>query len=262
MRYLNVLLLAARIAWLPAISVDERYLRIHTNRASTLKKELTEAAARGYRVRAGVGCCSLILEKTTQPPEVYEYLFLEKADHLLDYDFEKSEAFVQGQLMEAGAKGFRVVPQVIAALDVRNYGQVILMEKPPGPVQPWEYTVGSPSDSGRDNYRAARIIWHGSEFRTNNPLGAPHSTAALLERPTGTPANAAEIQTQLVRDDEILAVESKLRKFSPEGYRVIQSADSELNLLLEKKADATERFEYTVIGASKSGTFEQNLNHI
>jgi hypothetical protein len=64
-----------------------------------------------------------------------------------------------------------------------------------------------------------------------------------------------------VVDDEILPIESKLRKVAPEGYRVIQSADSELNLLLEKRPDLTERFEYSVIGGAKSGDFEQELNH-
>jgi hypothetical protein len=72
----------------------------------------------------------MILEKTANPPDVYEYFFVEKADHLIDYDSDKAVAFVEHQLTDAGARGFHVVPQVIATLDVHDYGQVILMEKP------------------------------------------------------------------------------------------------------------------------------------
>ena len=261
MSYRTLLVLTACVGWLRSdLGAQQQYLRIQTNRASTLKKELSDAAAKGYRVRAGAGCCSMILERITQPPDVYEYLFIDKADHLIDYDSEKAKAFVQKQLIDAGSKGFRVVPQVIATLEVHNYGQVILMEKPPGPVQPWEYKIGSPQSNCEDGFRAARIIWSGSDFRTNNPLGSPHGIVALLERPVGRAADAGHIQTQFVQDEEILPVESKLGKLAPQGYRVIESADSELNLLLEKSPDVTERFEYSVIGAAKSGEFEQELN--
>ena len=100
----------------PASRLNQRYLLINTFRENTLKKELSEAAAAGFRVTAWAGMRHLVLEKVATPPETYQYRFAANGT----------------ETAQAGALGFRLHTLVRARVgdDEEQYDQVFL--KPGG----------------------------------------------------------------------------------------------------------------------------------
>ena len=73
----------------------ERFLSLHASKPSALQQEVSEAAARGYRMTA-----SGFLEKVAKPPDTYEYLLLPN----------KKGPELERELNEAGARGFHFSP--------------------------------------------------------------------------------------------------------------------------------------------------------
>jgi len=100
------------------LAARPQYLCLDTVRTSTLKQEMNEAAAAGYRVIAfGFGRV-MYLERAAAPPETYEY-------RLLSY---------REGLQAAGEAGFRLRPE-------SSRGGNLLMEKPPGTTTSYEYLI-------------------------------------------------------------------------------------------------------------------------
>ena len=73
----------------------ERFLSPQASKPSALQQEVSEAAARGYRMTA-----SGFLEKVAKPPDTYEYLLLPN----------KKGPELERELNEAGARGFHFSP--------------------------------------------------------------------------------------------------------------------------------------------------------
>ncbi|NIV37962.1 MAG: hypothetical protein GWN58_53680 [Anaerolineae bacterium] len=122
-----------------------RYLLVAASRTSTLQKELTEAAAKGYRIRRGAatglegavgGEGMFLLEKSRPGEATPEYLLV------ADRKVEK----LQAELNEAASKGFRLLPSTIMAKPHYFWGGqsieiVCVMEKTPGAASSFEYLV-------------------------------------------------------------------------------------------------------------------------
>jgi hypothetical protein len=73
----------------------ERFLSLHASKPSALQREVSEGAARGYRMTA-----SGFLEKVAKPPDTYEYLPIP----------DKKGPELEPKLKEAGAQGFHLSP--------------------------------------------------------------------------------------------------------------------------------------------------------
>jgi len=62
------------------LDLTQRFLLLATTKTSTMQKELSQAAAAGYRVRAGSRTrgaeVTIIAEKVATPPAVYQYYVL------------------------------------------------------------------------------------------------------------------------------------------------------------------------------------------
>lgn len=125
--------------------VAQRYLVLGTYRTSTLRKEISQAAAAGYRVVAGWAEDELVvvLEKVADPPGTYQYQLVTTPE----------TSTMEARLREAGAAGFRVVPQAIFLNTVLlKMGEspefVVVMEKAPNSTDAYEYRVPFHYDRG------------------------------------------------------------------------------------------------------------------
>jgi hypothetical protein len=116
-------------------------LSLSTHRVGTLRKELAEASAQGYRVISGSALnaqaptaeLSLNLDKVAEPPHTYEYSVV--SAHGKD---KLTEA-----INEAAARGFRVVQGIVLSKPgAVGQDTIVLMERAPGPPAPrCEYRV-------------------------------------------------------------------------------------------------------------------------
>ena len=126
---------------LPAVAgeldLNYRYLLLATKKTSTMQKELSQAAAAGYRIIAGSRTSgtemALLLESVAKPPATYEYELLATT----------KTSTMQKELNEAAARGFRLLPetmmqkeQMLGPLEI-----VMVLEKAPGSSQRYEYLL-------------------------------------------------------------------------------------------------------------------------
>lgn len=126
---------------LPAVAgeldLNYRYLLLATKKTSTMQKELSQAAAAGYRIIAGSRTSgtemALLLESVAKPPDTYEYELLATT----------KTSTMQKELNEAAARGFRLLPetmmqkeQMLGPLEI-----VMVLEKAPGTAQRYEYLL-------------------------------------------------------------------------------------------------------------------------
>lgn len=106
---------------MPVSSGDR--LELATARVSTLRKELNEAAAQGYRLMRPAfvpGGLTVTVEKVAAPPGLYEYRVLS----------DRKDSKLQAMLNEAAAEGFRVVPATTKRIaGMWGMDTVVFMEK-------------------------------------------------------------------------------------------------------------------------------------
>jgi hypothetical protein len=119
---------------------SDQFKLIATNQSSTLQKELSDHAARGYRVRFASAAKEtlLLLEKPPDAKDNVEYLVVSTT---------KSDT-LQKELNDAAQRGFRLLPRTITAVQKRlllgrPYGYEIgaIMEKVSVPGSEVEYLV-------------------------------------------------------------------------------------------------------------------------
>ncbi|MGH9861865.1 MAG: hypothetical protein ACRD35_00410 [Candidatus Acidiferrales bacterium] len=127
----------------PALSVvgepdlTQRFLLLATKKTSTMQKELSQAAAAGYRVLTGSPTSgtemAIILEKVATPPNTYEYVLIATT----------RTSTMEKELNESAEKGFRLLPdtmiskpQMLGGIEI-----VVLMEKAPGPPKHYQYKL-------------------------------------------------------------------------------------------------------------------------
>jgi hypothetical protein len=120
------------------IKVDRNqlYLLLATTATSTMQQELDEASAEGFRVVMGspttAGEMTLFLERSAKLPETFKYRFLATT---LTSTMEK-------ELNQAGAEGFRLVPQVVMAKKQFIGSEIVtLLERSPRTDKRYEYKL-------------------------------------------------------------------------------------------------------------------------
>ena len=118
------------------IDRNQLYLFLATTATSTMQKELDEASSKGFRVVLGspttAGEMTIFLERSAQPPETFKYRVLATT---LTSTMEK-------ELNEAGAEGFRLVPQIVMAKkQVIGSEIVTVLERSPRSDKHYEYKL-------------------------------------------------------------------------------------------------------------------------
>ena len=118
-------------------SPSSPYLVLDTRKTSTMQKELTKAAADGYRVVTGSPTSGaiivIVLKKVAEPPDTYEYLILANT----------RISTMQKELDDASARGFRLIPSTVVIKDRRFGGieTIVVMEKSPGSQNRYQYLI-------------------------------------------------------------------------------------------------------------------------
>ena len=118
------------------IDRNQLYLFLATTTTTTMQKELDEASSQGFRVVLGspttAGEMAIFLERSAQPPENFKYRVLATT----------LTSTMQKELNEAGAEGFRLVPQIVMAKkQVIGSEIVTVMERSPRSDKHYEYKV-------------------------------------------------------------------------------------------------------------------------
>jgi hypothetical protein len=143
----------------PKLDLTQRFLLLATTKTSTMQKELSQAAAAGYRVLAGSRTrgaeVTLIAEKVATPPAVYEYYVLATT----------RTSTMEKELNEQAARGFRLLPRTMAGKEHPVSGEEIflVMEKPPGPVQRHQYRLLATQRTGTLQREMAQTVDDGYE---------------------------------------------------------------------------------------------------
>ena len=119
------------------LDLTQHYLLLATQKTSSMQKELSQAAAAGYRIIAGSRTSgtemALLLESVATPPDTYEYFLLATT----------KTSTMQKELNQAAARGFRLLPSTMMQKE-QMFGSVeivMIMEKPPGSPQRYEYLL-------------------------------------------------------------------------------------------------------------------------
>lgn len=261
------------------LDLTQHYLLLATKRTSTMQKELSEAAAVGYRVvvgcRTGGDEFAMLLEKIAQPPEVYEYLLLATT----------LTSTMQKELDEAAARSFRVLP---SAMMGSGSEVVVLLEKPPGPPPaPSQYMLLATTLTGTLQKEMTQAAGQGYELvgmvRADESAKDPTETnvekyagenMVILERPAQRPDEPpAQVVEAAKRDPQehylMLATErtstmqKEMEKAASRGYRVrvgSPSQKTEIMMLLEKAAQSQETFQYKLLATNRPATIQKELN--
>lgn len=136
------------------LDLTQRFLLLATTKTSTMQKELAEAAAAGYRVLAGSRTSgqevALILEKSADPPNVYQYYLLAT----------ERTSTMEKELNEQAARGFQLLPSALTDKD-RPLGEVeilAVMEKPPGSTPRYKYRLLATTRTGTMQREMAQTV--------------------------------------------------------------------------------------------------------
>ncbi len=247
----------------------QRYLVLATRRTSTLQKEISVAAAAGYRVVAGweEGELVVLLEKVTEQPAIYQYRLVAT----------NTTSTLEKELREAGAAGFRVVPEAMFSNTIRGRfnafiaESVVVMEKAPNSADTYEYRVVFLYDRGTflhgvlEGYpfsgRVGRVrdsfvkFWDEECECTRTRIGEG-SGAFVLERilvaekpkaapslPPGGESRPDVLQRYLVLNSSPAALEEQLAEAAEKGYCRLHTAEISL---LERRPEQR-RWEIVVI---------------
>lgn len=116
---------------------EHRYMLLATTKTSTMQKELTEAAAKGFRVAVGSPTSgtemAILLERVAQPPDTYKYRLLATT----------RTGTMQKELNDAAKEGFRLLPRTMIAKPQMIGGVeiVVLLERSPKQENRYEYKL-------------------------------------------------------------------------------------------------------------------------
>lgn len=161
--------------------LTQRFLLLATKKTSTLQKELDQAAAAGYRLLMGARTSGtemmVILEKVTEPPNVYQYQLLATT----------RTPTLQREMDEAAASGFRLVQRTMT-FKKRRFGgaeTIIIMEKAPGTLKHYIYQLLATSRTGTLQKEIEQAVVAGFALVA---LSGGGEHMAIMERETETPS--------------------------------------------------------------------------
>ena len=116
---------------------DQRYLLLATKKMSTMQKELSEAAAMGFRVVAGSPTSgtemALFLERQASPQNPYRHKVLATT----------RTRTMERELNESAREGFKLLPNTMLAKKGMLTGLeiVVVLELPPTPTYSYSYKL-------------------------------------------------------------------------------------------------------------------------
>ncbi len=116
---------------------DQRYLLLATKKTSTMQKELSEAAAMGFRVVAGSPTSgtemALFLERQASPQNPYRHKVLATT----------RTRTMERELNESAREGFKLLPNTMLAKKGMLTGLeiVVVLELPPTPTYSYSYKL-------------------------------------------------------------------------------------------------------------------------
>ena len=155
------------LVWMSALAtaqdakrdLSQRFLLLATTKTATMQKELSQAAAAGYRVLAGSRTrgaeAAIILEKAAAPPAVYEYYVLATT----------RTSTMEKELNDHAAQGFRLLARtMIDKGHGLSGGEVlVVMERAPGSSARYKYRLLATSRTGTMQKEMAQAVDDGYE---------------------------------------------------------------------------------------------------
>ena len=123
---------------------EQRYLLLATTKTSTMQKELTEVAEKGFVIQMGsptsASEMALFLERTAEPPDTYTYKLLATT----------RTGTMQKELAQAAEEGFRLLPRtMISKKQIMGGAEVVVvLERPPKVEKLYQYRLLATSRTG------------------------------------------------------------------------------------------------------------------
>lgn len=226
-----------------AVSAElvERYLVLHAEEAARMKALLTASAAVGFRLLAGAGRRTVILE-TIESGGPFQYVVPSDMS-------DRSEK----ELDESGAEGFRVVPSSIGA----TLGEPsAVLERGPDDTSPRDYRVLATSREGTLEEELLEAAAQG--FRVIG-LTTPGQRVVILESSSPPAGSTTAVpECRLLADFE----SPQLSQQAAEGYRLTACSDGERLCVLEKTQARLPEDPYVVLAAAKISTLEKGMNEV
>jgi hypothetical protein len=248
-------------------NTTQRFLLLSTLRTSTIQKELKQAAASGYRILfapnessgsdAGAGLPQaftehnqVVLEKTANGAESVEYLFLKSRGQP-----ENSLAFLESDMNEAAAKGYRYRPRTILGL----------MEKQGGADSPpVKYRIVSGSSkhlqeetckTNKEGFKFVDLL--GGVVVMEKSLGETGDTASNAQAQAGG-GGACSYLVIGTRTEG--ALRKEIAAGATNGYRVVAaSCPGEIVVVMEKGIQDARSREYLILDSMRISKLERDM---
>ncbi len=226
------------------LDLTQHYLVLSTSRIGTMDKELREAAAAGYCVVAGAGAHLLILEKVADASAPYEYSVL------------KNE-----RLSDAAARGFRVLPRTVDALENWGFADVEwVMEKAPNSQDRYEYLILDTTFTSTIEREIAQAVQKG--YSAVGFVSYKHMRLAIMERVVGSvPVQADPAlggRYKLVSTELSSTLQKELNQTA--GYRLVDGSPANTAMLLEKLGSPDKSFQYQFLSTVRVSTLQKEMN--
>jgi len=136
------ILIALLFSLTPVLSAQDpdptlRYFLLATTKTSTMEKELSQAAAQGFKVLVGSPTAgaemALLLERVAQPPDTYTYKLLATT----------RTSTMQKELDTATPMGFRLIPTTMISKKpiIGPEEVVVILERPPKAEKRYTYKL-------------------------------------------------------------------------------------------------------------------------
>ena len=218
-----------------------RYLILDTVRVSTMRKELSAAAAAGFRVVTGdSGNNTLLLEKDPEGKK-HEYLFTDSLPHSVE----------KGEL-----KGYRVLAETFG-IGSSGPTRAVFEKLAEGEPQSEYHVLHTLYTS---NFEKDLNAWAAKGFRLL-ALSGSSGNDGLMERASGSPASGPADRYVLLATSKTGTMEKELAQTVARGYRVVAAtgAHKEMLVALEKTAPSDAGPEYRLLSATQSGTLEKEI---
>lgn len=214
-----------------------RFLILQTTRTETLQKELSSAAAKGFRVVAGDAGYKLLALEKDPTGEKHQYWF---TDSLIK------------ALKDRKTEGYRVLPSSFGS-GVLGPGAVLERLRD-GEVALDYHLIAAPLSDGFQNHLND---WSGKGFHllTLAPGG-------LMERTAGSSAQGSADRYVVLSTYLTGNMEMDVAKTVARGYRVVAAAGVtyKMVVVLEKLAPGDPIPEYRLISTNRTGTLESEIS--
>ena len=247
--------------------LTQRFVLLSTLRASTLKKELSQAASAGFQIQfasnEGSGGSGggppqaftehnqLVLEKTRSTENV-DYLFLKSRGESM----ANSIAFLESDMNEAAAKGYRFRPRTFLGL-MEKRGSADSSSTP-------KYRViqGSSKHLQEESCQASKEGFLFVDLISNViVMEKRSSTADAVAARNAGPAQSTACQYLVIGTRTEGALRKELAAGAAGGYRVVAaSCPGEIVVLMEKSAADATINDYLILDSMRIGKLQRDIS--